>query len=107
MFVEMGDRWNYDLPDGDMFAPVEHSYGYVRMATPERALCDYLLVTNNPQYEGAYTPNLGAGWDLTVLDMDRLGRLVEAYGIQDLWDDFSTSLAVDQPESHPAPAPRF
>ena len=94
VFVEMGDRYSC-APIDDMLLQEECVSKSIRMATPERALCDYLFVRSSTQlYSGAFSEDLGADWDLSRIDFERMDRLAEAAGVADQWSSLSRDHAA-------------
>lgn len=76
---------------------LDASVSYPR-STPERALCDLLLLNSmrRVKMETALLNEI----DISDLDMDRVGRLVEAMDMKDVWQQFVDLLPAEEVEQY-------
>lgn len=74
------------------------------IATPERALCDMLALSADGRNSMTMTAMFEA--DLSDLDEDRMGRLVEAMDIRDLYADFLAQVPSPDEDNESDPSIR-
>lgn len=93
-FVGMNSKLYYAGKDEDRLDP---NFSYPR-ATVERAFCDMVAANAHPRMR--IKSNWAFEADFSDLDMDRVGRLVEAMDIKDAYDAFMAQVPDEEPEPY-------